>query len=286
MNFNIFNHLKDKKKKNIMGILNLTPDSFFDGGLYLNEFTVLKRVEQMLEEGADIIDIGGYSTSIGVYSTRPGAKEVSENEELKRIAPYVDLILKEFPEIIISIDTYRSGIAEKMIKNYQVSIINDVSGGILDENMFRVMSNHNDVFYVLMHMRGNPQTMQSKDNTIYSSVVDDVFDDLKRKKEVLNSLNVNNIIIDPGFGFSKSIEQNYELLKNLSKFITFEKPILVGLSRKSMLWKVLDCEPKDTLTATTVVNTMALINGASILRVHDVKQAADTIKIFNQYRKI
>jgi dihydropteroate synthase len=279
MNFNIFNHLKDKKKKNIMGILNLTPDSFFDGGLYLNEFTVLKRVEQMLEEGADIIDIGG-------YSTRPGAKEVSENEELKRIAPYVDLIFKKFPEIIISIDTYRSGIAEKMIKNYQVSIINDVSGGILDENMFRVMSNHNDVFYVLMHMRGNPQTMQSKDNTIYSSVVDDVFDDLKRKKEVLNSINVNNIIIDPGFGFSKSIEQNYELLKNLSKFITFEKPILVGLSRKSMLWKVLDCEPKDTLTATTVVNTMALINGASILRVHDVKQAADTIKIFNQYRKI
>jgi dihydropteroate synthase len=263
----------------VMGILNVTFDSFFDGGKYTNEKAILNRVEQILNEGADIIDIGG-------YSSRPSADNISEEEELCRLKSAMELILKYFPSAIVSIDTFRACIAEKMIINYNVSIINDISGGILDNNMFRTIAKYKDVYYVLMHMRGNPKNMQSAENLIYEDVTKDVFNFLEKKIKELKTLGINNIIIDPGFGFAKNTEQNYKLLKNLRDFSNFGMPILAGLSRKTMLWKSLECKPNDCLNATTVVNTMALMNGANILRVHDVKEAVECVKIFQKYNNI
>jgi dihydropteroate synthase len=268
-----------KKKPLIMGILNVTPDSFFDGGNYTQEKNILKRTEQIINEGADIIDIGG-------YSSRPSAENISEEEEISRLAPAIESIRKKFPNIILSVDTFRANIAKRLVNDYKISIINDISGGTLDENMFATVAKLTDVYYVLMHMRGTPQTMQQKENVTYKNITENVFSFFYQRTKELNELGFNKIILDPGFGFAKTTEQNYELLRNLSKFCIFEKPILAGMSRKTMLWETLGCEPKDCLNATTIVNTIALMNGATILRVHDVKEAVECVRIFQQYNNI
>lgn len=254
----------------LMGILNITPDSFYDGGKNNSITTALKQTEKMLSEGADFIDIGG-------MSSRPGAKEISLEEEQKRIIPILEEILKNFPKTIISIDTFRSKIAEKTI-NIGASIINDISGGNKDHKMFDTIAKLNCP-YILMHMRGNSTDMQTK--TSYKNVTIDIIQELSSKIVELQKRNVTDIIIDPGFGFSKTIKQNYQLLKELDIFNKIiDLPILVGISRKSMIWKKLNILPNDSLNATSALNMMALHNGANILRVHDVKEAKEVIDLY------
>ncbi len=253
----------------VMGILNITPDSFYDAGKNNSETTVLKKVEQMLVEGASIIDIGA-------TSTKPGAKIVSQEEEILRLLSVLKIVIKQFPEIIVSVDTFRSDVAEMAIKE-GAAIINDISGGEMDEKMFETIARLN-VPYILMHMQGTPQTMQQ--NPEYNDVVKEIVFILSGKVEKLKQLGVKDIIIDPGFGFGKTVAHNYQLLKNLNCFNFFDLPILVGVSRKSMINKVLNIKPNEALNATSVLNTIALINGADILRVHDVKEAMEAIKLF------
>jgi dihydropteroate synthase len=261
-------------KQAIMGILNVTPDSFFDGGRYINEEDIIGRVNSMEYDGARIIDIGG-------YSSRPMATHVSEEDELLRILPIVKLIKKNFPDILISIDTFRSKVAEKSIEA-GANFINDISGGNMDNNMFNCISEM-QVPYILMHMLGTPQTMQ--ENPSYNNVVKEIKQFFTEKINELTQLGVKDIILDPGFGFGKTIEQNYELLNNLNEFTTFGLPIMAGVSRKSMINKIINTTPEEALNGTSVLNTVALINGANILRVHDVKEANETIKLLNQLKK-
>ena len=263
--------LIDLSSPKIMGILNITPDSFFDGGKYNNTAAILFQVEKMLTEGATFIDVGA-------YSSRPGAKQISEEVELNRILPIVKLLIKEFPNILISIDTFRSNIAEQCVEN-GACIINDISAGGLDDNMFSTIAKI-QVPYIIMHMQGSPQNMQL--NPKYDDIIKDVLFYFSKKLATLHSLGVNDIITDVGFGFGKKIDHNYKLLKNLELFKNLEAPILVGLSRKSMLYKPLNIKPNDALNATTSANTIALLNGANILRVHDVKEAKEAIKIVQQ----
>lgn len=251
-----------------MGILNITPDSFYDGGKYKNELEFLTQTEKMLHEGATFIDVGA-------YSSRPGAAHISEKEELSRILPVIDLLVKNFPEIILSVDTFRSEIAQKTIEN-GAAIINDISGGKMDENMFQTVADL-QVPYILMHMLGTPQNMQQ--NPVYEDVTIDIIAFFSKQIYKLHQLKVNDIIIDVGFGFGKTMKDNYVLLSNLSLFKQLDVPILAGISRKSMLYKPLKIAAKEALNATTVANTIALLNGASILRVHDVKEAVEAIKI-------
>lgn len=257
----------------VMGIVNLTPDSFYKGSRFSYDSTLLKSVEKMLEKGATIIDVGG-------YSTRPGAEIVSIDEEIKRLSDGLEIILKKFPDTFISVDTFRAGVARQMVKNFDVAIINDISGGTLDNLMFETVADL-QVAYVLMHTRGNPSTMQQL--TQYENLVSEVMQFLEKQLAQLRLLGASDIIIDPGFGFAKTIEQNYELLHKLSYFQQLNAPILAGLSRKSMLYKSLNISADEALNATTAANMLALIGGASILRVHDVKEAMEAIKIFNLY---
>ena len=252
----------------VMGILNLTPDSFFDGNRYNTEAAAINRVSQMLEAGADIIDIGA-------FSSRPGAALVSYDEERHRLIPILKAVKKHFPNATISIDTYRHKIAEEVVDEGAV-IINDISGGNLDKQMFPTIARL-QVPYVMMHMKGIPETMQHQ--TGYTDVVNDIKAFFKLKIEQLNALGFDKIILDPGFGFGKTLEQNYEILNRLNDFHDLNYPVLVGMSRKSMLYKLLDITPDEALNASTVVHTIALLNGAKILRVHDVKEAVETIKI-------
>lgn len=254
----------------VMGILNVTPDSFFDGGKYTDDKAILQQAEKMLSEGVDIIDIGA-------CSTRPNASEISEDQELKRLIPSVKLIRKKFPRAIISADTFRSIVAENAV-NEGADMINDVAGGTLDEKMFETISKLK-VPYVLMHIKGTPQTMQT--NPQYQDVVSEVKYFLEEKIISLKNLGASQLIIDMGFGFGKTIEHNYSLLKNLTAFKEFELPILIGISRKGMIYKALGTKPEEALNGTTAANTIALMNGANILRVHDVKEAKEAIKIFN-----
>ena len=256
----------------VMGILNVTPDSFYSKSRLRSEEEILARAEEIVNQGGAIIDVGG-------YSTRPTAAAVTENEEKERLFWALEIIKKRFPEAIISVDTFRSTVAEAVIKHFEADIINDVSGGTLDESMFDVVAKYN-VPYILMHMRGTPQTMQSFTN--YDNFMEDVMRFFAERINRLTALGVSDIILDPGFGFAKTIEQNFELLKNLSHFQIFERPILAGLSRKSMLYKTLNTDAEHSLTATIAANTLALAGGASILRVHDVKEAIETIAIFEQ----
>ena len=255
----------------IMGILNVTPDSFFDGGRFTNKKSILFQTEKMLNEGADIIDVGG-------CSTRPGVQSVSEKTELKRLIPAIKIIRKKFHDIIISADTFRSIVAKKSI-DAGADMINDISGGGIDNNMFNVVANSN-VPYILMHIKGIPQTMEQ--DPYYKNIVEEVKKYFTKKIILLKKSGVKQIIIDPGFGFGKTPEHNYSLLNNLCSFKPLELPLLVGISRKSMINKILDVKPKEALNGTTVVNTMALLNGANILRVHDVKEAKEAIKIYEQ----
>ncbi|NQX80876.1 MAG: dihydropteroate synthase [Flavobacteriaceae bacterium] len=260
--------LIDLKKPKIMGVLNITPDSFYDGSTNQNSKFIVDKVNDMLANGATFIDIGG-------YSSRPNASDVSTKEELKRVLPIIDLLIKEFPEILISIDTFRAEVAEKAI-NKGACIINDISAGNMDKNMYDTVADL-QVPYIIMHMVGTPQTMQN--NTNYDDIIKDIIYYFSEITAKLNRKGVNDIVIDLGFGFSKTIEQNYHLLNNLELFKVLEQPILTGVSRKSMLYKPLGIEAKDALNATTVANTIALSKGTSILRVHDVKQAMEAVNI-------
>jgi len=263
--------LIDLSRPKIMGILNVTPDSFYDGGQYTSEKDILLKVEKMLKDGATFIDIGA-------YSSRPNANDVSEGQELYRSLKAINLITKKFPETLISIDTFRSKVAQEAVAA-GACMINDISGGSLDNNMFQTVASL-QVPYILMHMQGTPQNMQN--NPYYEDIIFEIRSYFSKKINLLRQLGLNDIILDVGFGFGKTIEHNYELLKNLNLFNIFEVPLLAGLSRKSMLYKVLDTNATKALNATSVANTLALQNGASILRVHDVKEAYETIQIVNQ----
>jgi dihydropteroate synthase len=266
-------NLMDLSHPKVMGIINSTPDSFYDGGQNVDIQKTVIAVGDMLENGADIIDIGG-------YSTKPNADEVSLEDERGRVIPLIKSLIQKFPEIVISTDTFRSEIAEEAVEA-GATIINDVSGGNLDDKMFETVAKLK-VPYILMHMRGTPATMQNK--TTYNHLTKDVVLELSKKIEKLRSLQVNDIIVDPGFGFAKSLEQNYELLNNLSYFEVLDCPLLIGISRKSMIYKLLGTTAVDALNGTTALNMVALMNGANILRVHDVKEAVETVKLFNQLK--
>lgn len=257
----------------VMGVLNLTPDSFYDGGRYDSKEKIFIHVQKMVNDGCDILDIGA-------CSTRPGALEVSESEELKRLKPVIELIRLKFPELIISVDTYRSDVAKIMVNDYSADIINDISSGDMDEKMLETIAQLN-VPYIMMHMQGTPRSMQQ--NPEYKNVVQEVIQYFSEKLNKTKLLGINDVIIDPGFGFGKTIDHNYQLLKYLSDFGIFELPILVGLSRKSMIYKVLDTSPDDSLNGTTVLNSLALKGGANILRVHDVCEAKETISLFQKF---
>jgi dihydropteroate synthase len=251
-----------------MGIVNVTPDSFFKESRSVEKADILKKVEKMLVEGATFIDIGG-------HSTRPHAPAVPEAEEIERVLPAIELIIKEFPECILSIDTFRSNIAKAAIEA-GATIVNDVSGGLMDANMYPTVVALG-VPYILMHMRGTVDTMTQ--HTDYENVILEVLNEIEQKVGQLKSLGQKDIIIDMGFGFSKTADQNYQLLNKLPTFKMLECPILVGVSRKSMIWKKLDITAENALNGTTVLNTVALLNGATILRVHDVHEAIEAIKL-------
>lgn len=268
---NIKGKLCDLSHPVVMGILNITPDSFFDGGKYFSESDKIKaRIDQILAEGGKIIDIGA-------YSSRPGADDVSEDEEYRRLTRAFDVIAANYSDLTISVDTFRSGIARKAVLEFGADIINDISAGEIDKNMFTTVAELN-VPYILMHMQGRPADMQ--DSPTYADVVEDIVLYLSRKVMELRQLGVKDIIIDPGFGFGKTLEQNYALLNRLEAFDVFELPLLVGISRKSMIYKLLNKTPQESLNGTTVLNTLALTKGASILRVHDVKEAVECVTIF------
>ena len=271
MYINCKGHLIDLEHPKVMGILNLTPDSFYDGGKYKSASDIVKQVEKMLNEGATFIDIGA-------YSSRPKAKHISQDEELSRLLPVLELVIKEFPNALISIDTFRSHVADKAIAA-GACMVNDISGGSMDEDMFATIAKL-QVPYILMHMVGTPQTMQQ--NIQYENLIKDMIFYFSQKEFALRKLGVNDLILDPGFGFSKTLDQNYELLHKLELFSGMNLPVLVGLSRKSMLYKLLDLDANRALNATTSVNTIALMKGASILRVHDVQEAVETVRIFEK----
>ena len=256
------------EKPIIMGILNVTPDSFYDGGKHNSLDNAIQHAHQMIKDGVDIIDIGA-------YSSRPGAPLISAQEEIDRAAPIIELLAKEFPSIPLSIDTFRAEVAQTSI-DAGAHIINDISGGILDENMFTTVAKL-QVPYILMHMRGTPETMQQL--TEYNDVVNDVAVDLGGKIAQLRSLGVKDIILDPGYGFAKTIEQNYELLLRVDELHYHGLPILGGISRKSMIYKKLDMTPQESLNATTALNTLLLDRGVQILRVHDVKEAKQLVNL-------
>ncbi|MDB9976430.1 dihydropteroate synthase [Flavobacteriaceae bacterium] len=268
MILNIKGSLLDLSSPKIMGILNVTPDSFYDGGVYSNENEILKQAEKMILDGVDIIDIGG-------YSSKPGAKKITIKEEEKRVLPIIKLIYKTFKKTIISVDTFRSEIAEKSI-NAGASIINDISGGDFDNNIYKIAERYKAP-YIMMHMKGNPSNMQI--NPTYQNINYEIIKDLSKKIDFAQKKGVCDIIIDPGFGFGKTIEHNYQILNNLKLYKVLHKPILIGISRKSMIYKLLKTNPSKALNGTTALNTIALINGANILRVHDVKQANEVIKL-------
>ncbi|MEJ8757753.1 dihydropteroate synthase [Pontibacter sp. H259] len=255
----------------VMGILNVTPDSFYPGSRLSSTEEAVERARVMLSEGADILDIGG-------YSTRPGAADISAQEEQDRLIPAIEAIVKEFPDVILSVDTFRADVAEASIKA-GAAIVNDVAGGTLDEKLFETVARL-QVPYILMHMRGTPQTMQSMAN--YRDVTIEVLDELQQQVAKLTRLGVNDIILDPGFGFAKTTEHNFELLNRLEDLRILGLPVLAGMSRKSMVYKTLGIDQTDALTGTIVVNTIALMKGANILRVHDVKETKQAVELYKK----
>ncbi|HLG35604.1 MAG TPA: dihydropteroate synthase [Bacteroidia bacterium] len=265
---NCSGRLLDLSTPKVMGILNITDDSFYDGGQYTDKRKMLLHAEEMIKQGAAIIDIGG-------QSTRPGSTRIDAKTETERVIPVLKNLKKNFPEAIFSVDTYHAAVAEAAI-NEGASIINDISGGTLDEKMFEVIARYN-VPYILMHMQGTPETMQKSPS--YKNITEEVMNYFSEKISALRSLGINDIILDPGFGFGKTLEHNYTLLSNLELFRMFELPILCGLSRKSMVGKLLNVSAAGSLNGTTALNTIALMKGANILRVHDVKEAVEVIKV-------
>lgn len=254
----------------VMGILNVTPDSFYAGSRTQTEDDIRRRCRQIMDEGAGIIDVGA-------YSSRPDAAHISAEEEMKRLDTGLRIVREEFPEAIVSVDTFRADVAERCVNEYGVDIINDISAGDMDERMFDTVARL-QVPYIMMHMQGTPQTMQQAPH--YDNVVKEVFLYLAERIHRLHDMGVNDLILDPGFGFGKTLEHNYTLMACLEEFVhTFDLPLLVGVSRKSMIYKLLGGTPADALNGTTVLNTIALMKGAHILRVHDVKEAVEAVRI-------
>ena len=266
--------LLDLNIPRVMGILNITPDSFFKGSRYQTDKEILKTATQMLEDGADILDIGG-------YSSRPGAEDISVKEEGDRVLKAIKLVRKNFHDAIISVDTFRAEIASEAVIEFGANMINDISGGDGDNNMFSVVSKLN-VPYIIMHMKGTPRTMQHQ--PAYDDIVADILKWFGERIFKLKSAGVKDIIIDPGFGFGKTIDHNFELLRRLSDFSIAGLPVLVGISRKSMIWKTLDISADDALNGTTALNAIALLHGADILRVHDVREAVQTVRLISKLR--
>jgi len=258
----------------VMGIVNITPDSFYDGGKMDDEKTLLTSVEKMIKEGASIIDVGA-------ISTRPGAQLISTKIELGRLLPAVQAIRNSFPKIPISIDTFRSWVAVRVIDEIGPVVVNDISGGTLDSKMFETIGKIR-VPYILSHIQGSPRDMQ--EDPQYDDIIKDISSYFSEKVKRLTKLGVLDVIIDPGFGFGKKTEHNYELLNRFDSFKVFQLPVMAGVSRKSMIWKVLETKPENALNGTTVANTLALLGGADILRVHDVKQAVEAIHIINEIK--
>lgn len=271
MLINCKGELIDLSIPKVMGILNVTPNSFFDGGKYKNEDEIISQVDKMLSEGASFIDIGA-------YSSKPSAEFVSEQEEIDRIIPVIELILRHFPKALLSIDTFRAEVAKASIES-GAAIINDIAAGELDDKMFEVIAKYN-VPYIMMHMRGNPQTMQSL--TEYEDIVKEILFYFSEKVKQARALGINDLILDPGFGFAKTTDQNYEVMQKMKLFNVLELPVLAGISRKSMIYKTLNITPQEALNGTTFLNTIALTKGAKILRVHDVKEAVECVALFNK----
>ncbi|MGB7785525.1 MAG: dihydropteroate synthase [Salinimicrobium sp.] len=273
MYINCKGRLIDLDTPKVMGILNITPDSFYDGGRNTSAEEYLARTGAMLEEGATFIDVGA-------YSSRPGATDISEEEELNRLLPVVEVLVEKFPDIILSIDTFRSEVAKKAVEA-GAAVINDISAGNLDPHMMQTVANL-QVPYIMMHMRGNPKTM--KDLNEYEDLAQDVVYYFSEKISRARELGINDIIVDPGFGFSKNIQQNFELLSKLELFQNLELPLLSGLSRKSLIYKTFNTTPDEALNGTTVLNTVSLMKGANILRVHDVKEAVECVKLLERLK--
>jgi len=271
MTINCNGQLIDLSRPKVMGILNITPNSFYDGGKYKEEEAIVNQVGKMLDEGATFIDIGA-------YSSKPSAEFVSEEEEINRLVPIIKLLINKFPTILLSVDTFRSEVAKKAVEN-GVVIVNDISAGMLDDKMIETVSKL-QVPYIMMHMRGNPQTMQSL--TDYDDIAKEMIFYFSERINEARSFGLNDIIIDPGFGFAKTIDQNYEVMQKLELFSMLDLPLLVGISRKSMIYKALEISANEALNGTTVLNTIALQKGAKILRVHDVKEAMECIDLFNK----
>ena len=269
LQINIKGKLYTFDKPKVMGILNLTPDSFFDGGKYRGTDAIRQRIDSMIAEGADIIDIGG-------CSTRPGAAMPSADEEWHRLSEGFEIINKYHPDSIVSVDTFRASVAKLSVEQGGAAIVNDISGGDMDANMFSTIAQLH-VPYILMHIKGTPQNMQN--NPQYTNVTDEVIKYLSERVRALRQLGVADIIIDPGFGFGKTVEHNYQLLRQLSRFEVFNMPILAAISRKSMIYKVLGTDAQHSLNGTTALNMIALANGAHLLRVHDVKEAKECIAL-------
>lgn len=261
----------DLSTPKIMGILNVTPDSFYDGGLYNNEHDILTKAEKLILEGADFLDIGG-------YSSRPGAPDISSEEEWNRVQRAIKPIKKEFPGIVLSIDTFRANVAQRAV-NEGSDMINDISAGQLDKDMFKTVAAL-QVPYVVMHMRGTPQSMSRL--TQYDNLIKEVIDYFHGILFQISLYGIKDILIDPGFGFAKTLDQNFELLNNLEQLHILDKPLLIGLSRKSMIWKTLSTTPEFSLNGTTALNAVGLMKGASVLRVHDVKEAKETINLLGK----
>ena len=273
MTINCKGKLIDLSTPKVMGILNVTPDSFYDGGIYKDEANIINQVQKMLDEGATFIDVGA-------YSSKPNADEVSQDEELQRILPIIELLVTYFPDIIISVDTFRAEVA-KLCIDKGAALINDISAGHLDKNMLQTVAKLN-VPYVMMHMRGTPQTMQQQTN--YDNILKDILFYFSERIATARAFGVKDIIIDPGFGFAKTLDQNFELLNVLEGFKIADLPLLAGLSRKSMIYKTLKTTPTEALNGTTALNMIALQKGAKILRVHDVKEAVECVSLFNELK--
>jgi dihydropteroate synthase len=271
MTINCKGQLIELTTPKVMGILNVTPNSFYDGGMYKSGSEMLTKVGKMLNDGATFIDVGA-------YSSKPSAEYVSEEEELQRIIPIVNLILEYYPETLLSVDTFRSEVAKVCIEN-GAAIVNDISAGNLDDKMLETIAKYN-VPYIMMHMRGTPETMQKM--TSYDDIVKEILFYFSEKVARARSFGINDLIIDPGFGFAKTLDQNYEVLQKMELFEILELPLLAGFSRKSMIYKTLQFSAEEALNGTTILNTIALTKGAKILRVHDVKEAMECVTLFNK----
>ena len=269
LSLNLNGKLYELSSPKVMGILNVTPDSFYAGSRKQTEEDIKSRCREIIEEGGDIIDIGA-------YSSRPDAEHITAEEEKRRLRTGLEILRNEYPEAIVSVDTFRADVAEMCVKEYNVNIINDISAGEMDKEMFNTVARL-QVPYIMMHMKGTPQDMQKSPQ--YTSLMKEIFMYFSEKVYKLHEMGVNDLILDPGFGFGKTLEHNYELMNHLEEFSLFNLPVLVGISRKSMIYKLLGNTPSEALNGTTALNTIALLKGANILRVHDVKEAVETVRI-------